>query len=125
MDRSGYFEAVPSCFKSFVSTLLESARCQGKILHPPSAVEYRFCVKMGIILAEENCPSAFRSFGRQHRTGSKKLLRQLFSHFLGVNVPHMAVRAKNQLAAVLMTLPLGDDFHVDALFDAASDEHAT
>jgi len=53
-----------------------------------------------------------------------RLHRQQFRHFLSVGVPDVAVRPKDQLAAVLMALPLRDHLHVDALFDAAGDEHA-
>ena len=41
-----------------------------------------------------------------------------------MGVPHMAIRPKDQLPAVLVTLPLSDHFHVDALLDAPGDEHS-
>ena len=43
-------------------------------------------------------------------------------HFLSVDVPHAAVGAQDEPAAVLVALPLGDHLHADALFDAVGDE---
>jgi len=41
-----------------------------------------------------------------------------------MSIPHMAVRPKDELSTILVPLPLRDHFYVNALLDAAGDEHA-
>jgi len=40
------------------------------------------------------------------------------------HIPYMAVRPRDQLAAILVILPLGYHLYVDPLLDAPGDEHA-
>lgn len=44
-------------------------------------------------------------------------------HSVRMGSVYMTVSVQNQLTAVFVALPLGDDFHVYAALDRASDEH--
>ena len=63
----------------------------------------------------------YPSMGR-HRSRIVNLgLREQLCHLLSMGVPDVAVRPEDELAAVLMTLPRGDDVHIDTLLDAPGD----